>query len=378
MKHAVVTILLLCAASPVHAQLPSGLSKRIGQAQEAQAKLKKLSEIHFTGKEERQIGENISAQLVERFGVYQDQAVTKYVTLVGTVLAQSSSRPVLAWQFIVLDTDGVNAYAAPGGFIHVTRGALGLMKTEAELAGVLGHEIAHVTERHTVGAIQKAKGIELTGNEVGGSGLTAEGLKKVSMVGYDVLFENKFDRGDEMESDKIGTQLASKVRYAPDGMIGFLTKLADRNKDQKEPNGLFATHPQLKDRITAMEKIIRDQKLTSTATVAPRYASTITFDAKPAGAIAMDIAGVKGAAGDSGSKTNGEPAKEKSSGGKLSGLSGLAKVTSGSQQKSSQTVASAGSRGAGPDRHAVGGSNKNRVRITLTPADIAAFVKGIV
>ena len=72
--------------------------------------------------EERKIGEQVSLKLREHFGVYQDEAVTKYVTLVGTVLAQASTRPNLDWQFIVLDTDGVNAYAAPGGIVHITRG----------------------------------------------------------------------------------------------------------------------------------------------------------------------------------------------------------------------------------------------------------------
>ena len=90
-------------------------------------------------------GEQVSLQIRNTFGVFQDKEVTKYVTLVGTVLAQASSRPGLNWEFIVLDTDGVNAFAAPGGIVHITRGALGLAKTEAELAGVLGHEI---TARH--------------------------------------------------------------------------------------------------------------------------------------------------------------------------------------------------------------------------------------
>jgi predicted Zn-dependent protease len=380
MRYAVFALVLVFSASPASAQLPGGIGKRLGQAQEARAKVQKLSDLHIGEKEERSIGQNISDQLVERFGVYQDQAVTKYVTLVGTLVAQASSRPGLAWQFIVLDTDGVNAYAAPGGFIHITRGALGLIRNEAELAGVLGHEITHITEKHTIGAIQKAKGIELTTNEVGGSGLTAEGLRKLSAVGYSVVFENKFDRGDEMESDKVGIQISNTVGYAPNGMIGFLNKLADRNKDQKEPNGLFATHPQLKDRVASMEKTIRDSRLTSTATVAARYTVTIKFGAKPATAIAMDIPGVRGAAADSGQKTASskeEPPKEKKSGGKLGGLSGLAKLTGGSQQQSSQTVASAGSRGVGPDRDAVGGTNTTRIRITLTAAEIAAFKKGI-
>ena len=76
--------------------------------------------------DERKIGDVVSLKLREEFGVYQDKEVTKYVTLVGTVLAQASARPDLNWEFIVLDTDGVNAFAAPGGIMHITRGALGL------------------------------------------------------------------------------------------------------------------------------------------------------------------------------------------------------------------------------------------------------------
>ncbi len=79
--------------------------------------------------------------------------------------AGTATRPQLAWKFIVLDTDGVNALAAPGGYVHITRGALSLMSNEAELAGVLGHEIIHVTEKHTIRAIQKGKAIQMGANE---------------------------------------------------------------------------------------------------------------------------------------------------------------------------------------------------------------------
>ena len=78
------------------------------------------------------------------------------------VLAKQSERPNLPWTFIVLDTDGVNAFAAPGGFVHITRGALGLVKNEAELAAVLGHEIGHVAHKHAINAIKKANaGVEM-------------------------------------------------------------------------------------------------------------------------------------------------------------------------------------------------------------------------
>lgn len=373
MKHVILAVALLATASPAAAQL-GGLDRIRQRAEQA----KKIADINISEKDERAIGMVVSERLISRFGVYQDPAVARYVTLVGTVLAQASSRPKLDWQFIVLDTDGVNAYAAPGGLIHITRGALGLIRSEAELAGVLGHEITHVTARHTIRAIQKAKGVELGAGEVGGSGLTSAGISLLGRVGYDVLFENKFDRDDEMEADKVGIQVAGKVGYSPRGMIGFLEKIAARNQESKEPNGLFASHPLIKDRLAAMEKVIRDSKLAATATVEARYTSTITFEAKPAGAIAMDISGVRGAVGDSAAPA--EPAKEEKKEEKTSGrkpLLGGIKLTGSSQAQNTQTVASAGSRGGVPDRDAVGGTNRSRVNVTLTPAEIDAFKKGI-
>ena len=383
MRYVTLAIVITLSASSAHAQLPGGLTRRIGQAQEAK---KKLDDLHFSDREERQLGEHISGRLIERFGVYQDVAVTRYVSLVGTILAQGSSRPNLRWEFIVLDTDGVNAYAAPGGLIHITRGALGLMRTEAELAGVLGHEVAHVIEKHTVDAIRKAHatelGTEFAARQSGDSGLTTEAVQRLGNAGYDVLFQGRLDRGDEMESDKAGAALAHGSGYAPAGMIGFLTKVGERNKDMKEPNGLFASHPQIRERISAIEKAIREQKLTATATVSGRYTGTITFEAKPASAIAMDIPGVRGAVGDSAaapSTASGDgnaqkPAPPKKSGGLLGGIGSL---TKGSQTKNSQTVASAGSRGGVPDRDATGGANKNKVRVTISASDLAEFRKGI-
>ena len=107
------------------------------------------------------MGQDISAKLRERFGVVQDRAVHKYVTLVGTAVASMSDKANKPWTFVVLDTDGINAFAAPGGFIHITKGALALIKNEAELADVLAHEIVHVTKDHTINAIRKSKTINL-------------------------------------------------------------------------------------------------------------------------------------------------------------------------------------------------------------------------
>lgn len=369
---AVAGLALHVGATPALAQL-GGIGGALGKAKkvtDTAEKAKGMSEA-----DERKLGEEISRLLIDRFGVYQDKDVTKYVSLVGKVLADASTRPGLDWQFIVLDTDGVNAYAAPGGFVHITRGALGLIKNEAELAGVLGHEITHVTEKHTVDAIVKSNRVglatEAAGNKAGG--LSGEALKLAANAGYANLFENKFDRNEEMQSDKVGTALANKVGYAPNGMSAVLTRISDRNKDRKEPNGLFASHPQVKERIEAMEKQIKKDKLNGTATAAARYAGVITFDVKSAAEVATIEAGARGLAGSS------EPAKKedaKKEEPKKKGF-GPASLTGGSQSQQTATVASAGSRGGIPDRDAVGGSNKTKVRITLTPAELEAFKKGI-
>ena len=144
---AVSLLAVLAFATPASAQLGSLLKKGMDQ----------FEDLQITDSEERAVGAQVSGKLRARFGVVQDPAVHKYVTLVGSVLAATSSRASLPWTFIVLDTDGVNAFAGPGGYIHITRGALALLQNEAELAGVLGHEITHVTARHTIRAIQKAK-----------------------------------------------------------------------------------------------------------------------------------------------------------------------------------------------------------------------------
>jgi predicted Zn-dependent protease len=374
-----VVVALTAGAQPAFAQF-GALSDALNKA----AKVKKIADLKVTDAEERQIGQNVSDKLVETFGVYQDAEVTKYVTLVGAVLAQNSSRPGLNWQFVVLDTDGVNAFAAPGGFVHITRGLLGLIKDEAELAGVLGHELIHVTEKHTVNAIQKGGTFQLAADEVNASGgMTQELVTRLAQAAYSDVLNNKFSRNDENEADDKGVQLANKVGYAPTGLTSVLNKLVERNKDAKEPNGLFASHPVITDRIASIEKTIREKKLTATAKVQPRYAKNITFDVKPVSTIATVPEGSRGLAGGDEKKPadskdaskKEEPKKEepKKSGGLLSRL----RPGGGSQAQQSQTVASAGARGVNPDRDAVGGPNKNRVAVKITPGDIAEFQKGI-
>jgi beta-barrel assembly-enhancing protease len=364
---------LSIGAAPARAQL-GGLSGIVKKAET----VKKGIDLKVTDAEERQIGQQVSDKMVETFGVYQDVNVTKYVTLVGAVLAQASTRPGLDWQFVVLDTEGVNAFAAPGGFIHITKGMLGLMKNEAELAGVLAHEVAHVTEKHTVNAILKGDTMKF-GTDLAGSsgGLTGAIVSEIANRAYSDILNNKFSRDDENGADEKGVELANKVGYAPGGLGSALTKLVERNKDAKEPNGLFASHPQMKDRLAKIDSVIKAKKLTAMATVEARYAKNITFDAKPATALATVAEGSRGLTGGE-EKKPAEADKEKKEEPKKSGnpFSRL-RPGGGTQAQQSQTVASAGARGVNPDRDAVGGPNKARVPVKIGPNDVAEFKKGI-
>ena len=219
MKPLTIALAFVLTATPAFAQI-GGLGKLVKKGRDAKEKVDQVRDIVITEADERKIGEKVSELVREEFGVYQDQDVTKYVTLVGTVLAQASSRPDLKWEFIVLDTDGVNAFASPGGLVHITKGALGLIKSEAELAGVLGHEIAHVTEKHTVNAIRKNKSVKFAADVAPGSNEYLEGIANAA---YENIVEKGFDRGDEEGADEKGIRLANKVGYDPSGLATFLT-----------------------------------------------------------------------------------------------------------------------------------------------------------
>lgn len=346
---AVAIVVNLALVAPVRAQLPGQLGKVLQKGQEAQ------KELTITDDEERQIGADISAKLRDKYGVVQDQAVHKYVTLVGSVLAAQSSRSTLHWTFLVLDTDGVNAFAAPGGFIHITRGALALIQNEAELADVLAHEISHVTEKHTINAIKKEK-------MVSGAASASRNqiVQNLANAGYSMVLENHYDRNQEKDADRLGVTLASQAGYSPEGLGAFLTRLADRNKNLKEPSGLFASHPETQDRLTNLNRLVPALKMSASAMVAARYHTAIAY--KPA---AID--------GISAGAASPEPAKP--SGGSKFGLGSLGAI--GNEKSGNQTVASAGSRGVNPDRDAKGGPIKTPVVVTVTAAEIAEFKKGI-
>jgi predicted Zn-dependent protease len=365
---AVVVAVGLAAPAAAGPQIP-GLPKS-KQLTDIMKRADQLRDLVITESEEITLGAEVSDRVRARYGVVQDAAVHRYVTLVGTLLVRKSTRPALPFRFIVLDTDGVNAFAAPGGFIHITRGALGLMASEAELAGVLAHEISHVTEKHTVNAVQKNKLIQVGAEE----SITKNPAlwNKLVDVTSDLVMAG-FGRGEELESDRDGLKMADAAGYAPQGLAGFLTRLSERNASSSGKQGLFASHPEMKERLATLDKEIRARKYASAIALPDRYRRNISYTARPAAEIATVEAGSAGLAGGSSkpastSKPADEPAK------KGFGLSSLMKPA-GPEKKSAEVTGSAASRGVDTERNAKGGPVKTMVAVKVTPAEVDAFRK---
>ena len=368
MKQSMILVALLAFSVPAHAQL-GGLLNKAQQVKDAKGK---FDDLNVTDEEERKIGEGVSLKVRQRFGVVQDPAVHKYVTLVGTLVARQSERPTLPWTFIVLDTDGVNAFASPGGLVHITRGALGLIKNEAELAGVLAHEIGHVAHKHTVNAIRKNKAVQMGTNAT----LADRGpfLDKMANKAYEMVLENAFDRGDELDADKASVEYTKKAGYASGTLADFLTRLDDRNKDQPARNGLFASHPETKERIDKVRQLAGK----GGATVDARYKQNVKYEATPITSIAAVADGASGLTGSTAPSKDDDKDKKKEDEPKKKGFGlGNLKPSVSQENKSAQVSASGGARGVGPDRAAKGGGNPAVVKVAVSDAEVETFKKGV-
>lgn len=371
MSHIHSTVVMVCflaasAAVPPDAGAEPVPGTNAPQLGSVLKRAQQFRELQVTEAEEVQLGAAVSEKVRNRYGVVQDKAVHRYVSLVGQVLVQKSSRPNLRFTFIVLDTDGVNAFAAPGGFVHITRGALGLMQNESELAGVLGHEIEHVTQKHTIKAMQKGKMVQMTADETLSNpavfGKLVDKTTELVMAG--------FGRNEELASDRDGLSLANAAGYAPGGLGTFLTRLKDRNSKATEKQGLFASHPEMDERLATLDKRIKEKNLTAPVVLADRYKSHIPFKPTAVTDVATVEAGSAGLAGGSSKKTE-EPAQPKKKG---FGLGGLLKP-GGGDKKSAEVTGSGASRGVDTERNAKGGPVKTLVAVQLTPGDVEAFKK---
>jgi predicted Zn-dependent protease len=205
---------------------------------------------------EIEMGGGIASNLLGAAPLLKNAAVQKYVNDVGRWLALQTERPDLPWQFGVLDDNDVNAFAAPGGYVFITKGLLMQMKNEAELAGVLAHEISHVLRRHHLNAIKKGARTGLmvefaseAVKEKGGS----QNLIKLANAGTE-LYARGLDKNDEFEADRMGVVIASRAGYDPYGLPAVLQTLETLNPKDTKLALMFKTHPALADRLNLLDQ----------------------------------------------------------------------------------------------------------------------------
>ncbi len=174
--------------------------------------------------QEVEIGRNTDQQMVQQTGLYPDDDLQTYVQELGEDMAKLSERPDLPWHFRVVDDPIVNAFALPGGFIYVTRGILAHLGSEAELAGVIGHEIGHVTARHSANQLSKA---QLATLGLGIGMVVSEDFRRfgdLAQSGLGLLFL-KFGRDDERQADDLGFRYASRAGHNPAAMADVFETL---------------------------------------------------------------------------------------------------------------------------------------------------------
>jgi len=230
------------------------------------------------------MGEKTDVEIKQQYGVYKDSELQAYVERVGMQLAPYSHRPHLTYHFAVLDTPVINAFAVPGGYIYVTRGILALMKTEAELAVVLGHELGHVNARHSVRKLSQLMIVQI--GLAAGSALS-ETFSKISGaagIGVQLLFL-KFSRDDERQADALGVEYSRSGGYDPGAMIGFfqsLQKMGDMSKGHSLP-GFLSTHPLTSERVQNTQAMLtnQDRQLTVAADAYLNRIDNLVYGADP-------------------------------------------------------------------------------------------------
>jgi len=210
--------------------------------------------------QEIELGKNMDGEVRREMGLYEDAELQRYVESVGLRLARASQRPNLPWHFAVVDEPAVNAFALPGGYIYLTRGILPFLDSEGELAGVLGHEIGHVTARHSAQQYTKATsaglGVQLLSIFVP----EARPFQGLTETALGVLFL-KYGRDDELQADRLGVDYTAKTGWNPAGVGNMLRTLARLDEASGSRRGVpnwLSTHPAPADRVEKVQAYISE------------------------------------------------------------------------------------------------------------------------
>jgi predicted Zn-dependent protease len=239
--------------------------------------------------EEVTLGSGIASNVLGAAPMSTDRKAQRYVNQVGQWLALQTERSDLAWHFAVLDDSSYNAFAAPGGYVFITRGLLQSMRSEAELAGVLAHEIAHVVRKHHLNAIKKSADRAIWA-ELGGKGMTmlsqtstmskykemTPALTKLASAGTEMYLRG-LDKSDEFEADRMGVVIAARAGYDPYGLPAVLQTLQALNPSTAGLALMFKTHPALSERLELLGQAMGSDfdRFENQPTLAARFKTSV-------------------------------------------------------------------------------------------------------
>lgn len=217
----------------------------------------------YTPEQEEAIGRRVMADLLGAAPLVNDAALQRYVNQVGRWVALQSDKPRLNWRFGVTQDANVNSFAAPAGYILITKGLYDRLNTEAELASVLAHEIAHVVKGHHIRAMKSsARGDFLSSvAQIAAEKKGREDVKYAANAfsGGTEIFVRGFDKNDEFESDLYGMVLTARAGYNPFALPGVLTTLGNINPNDGAVSLLFSTHPSPRERLDRIEASVGDR-----------------------------------------------------------------------------------------------------------------------
>lgn len=232
-------------------------------------------------------GKEANEQVLAEYGAYQNPKLQAYVNELGQRLARNSHRTQLEWHFMVLDSPEINAFALPGGYVYVTRGIMAYMESEADLAGVIGHEIGHVTARHASqrATRQQTAGLGVLAASILGAVLESQGISGAGQLASDLSqsvaagYIASYSREQESQADALGAEYLARTGYNPKRMVDVIEALKDQERfasdtaraagqTPRQPGGWLSSHPS------------NDQRLRDIVQIADQYGGTYGDDGR--------------------------------------------------------------------------------------------------
>ena len=213
----------------------------------------------YSPQDEMRIGKQVAGNLLGAVPLVRDDGLQRYVNLVGNWVAAQSGRNDFPWHFGVLATEDINAFAAPGGYVFITLGLYRQLNSEAELAGVLGHEIAHITSKHHLKVLKKSSLINALGEAASKKAKNNDQVVQNVIGNGAEIMARGLDKEAEFEADRVGAVFAARAGYDPWGLPAVLQNIAALPPRDDRTSLLFKTHPQPEARLTKLGDAIGDR-----------------------------------------------------------------------------------------------------------------------